>query len=376
MKFSISSKVLYTATSAVSKVISAKNSISILNSFLFDVKDGFLTITASDNENVITSRLELGDSDGEGRFCVDARRVVELLKELPDTGMQFEIDEESWAIKIVCANGVFDLVAVDGREYPDRELINTDDNTVRFTVPTSMILDGIESTHFAVGTDEMRPQMMGILWDIKEDGIIFVATDTRKLVKYESKVAAPGFERRIIMPVKPVQLIKNTFDRDEDVDIVITDNAVQLSNARYTLSCQFIKGNFPPYERVIPKDNPYKVTVDRQQFVNAVRRVGVFVDPSHGLVKCRLNDGVIVMRSQDNNYCSKAEERVVCEYDGQDMVIGFSAPYLIEVASTIPGETMEIKLADPSRPGVFLPTEQAENTELLMLLMPMTVVDF
>lgn len=378
MKFTVSSKLLYNTASAVSKVIGSKNPLTILNNFLFEVDETILKISASDNENVLTATLEISDCEDSGRFCVDARRLVDLLKELPDSGLEFRVDTETYAIQVECANGEFDFVGLNGDEYPSFAQVSGDasDDTKQFTTAASVLLDGIDNTLFAVGTDELRPQMMGILWDIEPDKITFAATDTRKLVRYIDRNIEPGVTGHFIFPVKPINIFKNIFSADEEVNVLLTSNAARFSNERFALQCQYIKGNFPNYNAVIPKNNPYVLTIDRRQFVNAVRRVAVFVEPGHGLVKCRLSADCITMKVQDNNYCAKAIEQIKCEYEGQEMVIGFSAPYLIDVASTLPGEQMVIQLADPSRPGVFLPAEQPENTDLVMLLMPMTVQEF
>jgi len=376
MKFSVSSKLLYSTTSAVSKIIGSKNALSILNNFLFEVNGTVLRISASDNENILSAEIEIFDSEDSCRFCVDARRLVDLLKELPDSGLTFTVDDSTWAIQMECANGTFDFVGINGDEYPTFASVAESEQTKHFVTPASTLIDGFENTLFAVGTDDLRPQMMGILLDIEPDSITFAATDTRKLVRFIDNNVQPGVNGRFIIPVKPVNVFKNIFSREDEVDILLTDNAARFAVANYVLQCQFIKGNFPNYNAVIPKNNPYELRTDRQQFVNALRRVAVFVEPGHGLVKCKLSSDLITMKVQDNNYCSKAIELIAAEYTGPEMIIGFSAPYLIDVSSTLPGEQIVIKLADPSRPGVFLPAEQAEGTDLVMLLMPMTVTDF
>lgn len=376
MKFNVSSKALYSATSAVSKVINSKNAMTILNNFLFSLTDNTLSITASDLENTLTASVDVSDVDGEGTFCVDARRVVDLLKELPDMGVTFNINEDTLAIEILYPGGTFNFVGLSGNEYPRNREENPDGLRAEFDIPSEMIVKGIDNTIFAVGTDDLRPQMMGILWDIKPEGITFVATDTRKLVKYHNTMSAPGKECSFIMPVKPATILKNIVAKDEMVHAVIEPKSATISTSRFTFNCRFIKGNFPDYNRVIPTNNPYVLTVDRVSLLNAVKRVGVFVDPGHGLVKFKITPTEMVMKAQDNNFCTSAREALPCDFTGQEMVIGFSAPYLIEIISTLSTSDMVIKLSDPSRPGVFLPQEDAKDSELLMLLMPMTVQEF
>lgn len=376
MKFNVSSKALYSATSAVSKVINSKNAMTILNNFLFVLNETTLSITASDLENTLTATVEVSGVDGEGSFCVDARRMVDLLKELPDMGITFCIDDSTLAIEIEYPGGTFNFVGLNGNEYPHNREENPEGVSIAFDMPSEMIVKGIDNTIFAVGNDDLRPQMMGILWDIDNDGITFVSTDTRKLVKYRNTMVAPGVECSFIMPVKPATILKNIVAKDETVHAVIEPKSATITAGRYTFNCRFIKGNFPDYNRVIPQNSPYVLTVDRSTLLNAVKRVGVFVDPGHGLIKFRITPTELTMKAQDNNFCTSARESLPCDFTGDNMVIGFSAPYLIEIINTLSTTDIMIKLSDPSRPGVFLPSEDDEHSELLMLLMPMTVQEF
>ena len=189
-------------------------------------------------------------------------------------------------------------------------------------------------------------------------------------------MAAPGIECSCIIPLKPATIVKNILAKEETVKIHIEPKSATFQTDHFTFNCRFIKGNFPDYNRVIPQNNPYILTIDRMSLLTAVKRVGVFVDPGHGLVKFKLNPTQIMMKAQDNNFCTEARETLQCDFTGSEMIIGFSAPYLIEIISTISTDDIVIKLSDPSRPGVFVPQEDSADSELLMLLMPMTVQDF
>lgn len=376
MKFNVPSKTLYNYVSSVSKVINSKNALAILNNFLFVLEDNTLTITASDLENRLTARVPVMEAEGCGSFCIDARRLVDLLKEMPDQGITFDINDNNLAVEITYPSGNYSLIALNGNEYPSIKTEDEDSEKLEFTCPTEQIIKGIDNTLFAVGNDDLRPQMMGILWDIKPDAITFVATDTRKLVKYRNELSAPGVEGSCIIPIKPATVIKNVFAKEQEVKITIEPKSATFESPSFTFNCRFIKGVFPDYNRVIPANNPYTLTIDRHSFLNAVRRVGVFVDPGHGLVKFKLTPDKVIMKAQDNNYLTSAWESVPCDFTGSEMIIGFSAPYLIEIFNTLSTNDIVIKLSDPSRPGVFLPAENDNDGELLMLLMPMTVSEF
>lgn len=376
MKFQIHSKTLYNALSTVSKVINSKNAMTILNNFLFEVDGSWVTITASDLENILTARVKIENFEGEsGKFCVDARRCVELFKELPELNVDFIVDS-NLAITIEYPGDKFNFVGINGNEYPTPKQEVQEMEPLTFECPVEQLVAGIDNTLFAVGSDDLRPQMMGILFDIKPDYITFVATDTRKLVRYTNSISGPGVTASCIIPVKPATIIKNAFAKEEKVKVTLDAKSATIESETFTFNCRFIKGVYPDYNRVIPVNNPYSLTIDRHSMLNALRRVGVFVDPGHGLVKFRITPENIEMKAQDNNFCTSGRVELPCSFTGNEMIIGFSAPYLIEICNTLTTDNIVIKLCDPSRPGVFVPEENAEGSDLLMLLMPMTVSSF
>ena len=372
MKFNVSSKTLYTFASSVSKIISSRNALQILSNFLVELDGDTLTVTASDMENSLVGRLSVTEAEGNGSFCLDARRIVELLKEMPDQGITFDINDQNMEVLITYTNGHYNTVALSGFEYPEhRKAAATD--TVTFDCSSEQIIKGIENTLFAVSTEEIRPQMMGILWDVKPDSIVFVATDTRKLVKYVDGTIHPATECSFILPVKGAQVIKNVFAKEDSVRITVTPVSAIFESATFTFDCRLIKGTFPDYNRVIPVSNPYVFTADRVSFLNAVRRVAVFGDGGGGLVKFNFNTSEVILRASDNSLGTSGEERVACDYNGQPINMGFGSQYLVEILSTFSSSDIVIKLADPSRPALFLPGESAPDTELVMILMPMNI---
>lgn len=373
MKFNVPSKALYSFVSSVSKVINSKNAITALNNFYFDLSDGMLEIKASDTENTLIGRILVTEVEGEGSFCIDARRMVEMLKEMPDQGITFEIDDTSLEVTVKYANGFYNTVAIPGNEYPVVDIYDENEECIKFTAPIKEVIAGIDRTLFAVSSDDMRPQMTGILWDIKPDRIIFVATDTRKLVRYTNTLITPESEGSFILPYKPASVIRTVFAGEEPLHVRVTNKSVQFATNDYTFDCRLIKGNYPDYNRVIPARNPYTMTVERAAFLTAVRRVNAFVDANNGRITFNISSDKIVMRAQDSSYNTSGEESVPCTFDGGDMTIAFSGPFLIEILQTLPTDDIEIHLADQSRTAVFVPSENVPGTDLLILLMPMHI---
>ncbi len=376
MKFTLPSKSFYNVASGVSKVINSKNALSVLNNFHMEIADNNLTITGSDVENALIGTLPLTECEGEGNFCLDARRLVDLLKELPDQPIKFDVNDETMEVHIECDNGKFDLVATPGDQYPQYKEEEDAGEPVTFSMCAEHLLKGIDNTIFAVGDDEFHPQMMGILLDILPDSITFVATDTRKLVRYIDSNIQAGITAKRILPFKPAQIIKSVFDPADDLELTLTTKSATIKSSVYVFNCRFIKGNFPPYDRVIPQNNSYEMRIDRVRFLNAVRRVGVFVDSGFAMEKLKITNDRIYIKADDPSMQTRGVESLDCQYAGSELVIGFCATFLIETCNALSTEEIVIKLSDPSRPGVFCPSENEANTDLLMLLMPMNVSEF
>lgn len=371
MKFNVPSKSLLGFTSAVSKVISSKTSLPILNNFLFALEGDMLIVKASDMENALVGRLPVTEAEGSGKFCLDAKRLVDLLKEMPDQGITFEIDEYNYEVKITYPNGKFNTVAINGVEYPSAEG-EKEEPLLEFTLPVEVALKGIENTLFAVGSDDLRPQMKGILWDVKPEKVIFVSTDTRKLVRYTNQKVAPGVEGSFILPQKPATVFKNVFSDEKEVKIEVTAKSLRFTSDRFTFDCRLIIGSFPDYNKVI-RENPYALTVDRLGFINAIKRVGAFGNEGNGLMRFILSQDHMIMRASDSGFGSSGEEKVPCTYTGSDLTIGFSALYLLEIFTTITTREIVMYLADPGRPALCVPAENDPDSDMLVLLMPMNI---
>lgn len=376
MKFSVPCKAFYSAVSAVSKVINPKNALAILDNFLLELKGDTLTVTGSDVDNSLTARVNVGDYDGELSFCVGARRLVELLKELPDQGITIHVDETSYEVEIEYSGGKYNLTAIRGEEYPAYRIEDDAEVPKSFTVMSDVLLKGLEYTTFAVGDDDYRPMMKGVFFDIMEDKIVFVATDTHKLVRYTDERVRPGVTTSCIVPLKPATIMRSIFPKGTELSVVMTRKNAVLESQSFTFKCSFLNGRFPDYNRVIPRESPFRLIVDRMAMYNAVRRVGVFVDPGFGLEKFKITPDKLLIKSDDTNMCTCARETVPCTFNGPETVIGFSAPFITEFMNTLPTEEVYIDLSDPSRAGVFHPSENDPDTDLVMLLMPMNVDKF
>ena len=374
MRFNVSGKALQTQLQAVSKVISSKNAMSILDNFLFRIEGETLHIIGSDQENVMEATVEIMDVEGEGEIAVLAKRLLEIVKEISNQPLKFYINETTKEIDITFQNGHFNFTGIDAAEYPRRKPQEEDQVTMR--LPGSIVVDGIEGTLFAASTDMIRPIMTGIYWDIEPAKITFVSSDTHKLVRYEINSVAPGLTDNFILPAKPAGILKNLINKEEgEVEIIKDEKSATFNFGTYSLSTRLIKGKYPDYKRVLPQGSPFQLIVNRESLLNAVRRVALFASKASQLVKFNISMTQILMGAQDLDYATSAEERVECDYKGNDMTIGFNSEYMLEVLANIKGDDVKIELSDPARPGLFSPLEQQEGEDVVMLQMPMQVIE-
>lgn len=243
-------------------------------------------------------------------------------------------------------------MGINADEFPKGDAADAD--AMVLTIPSSVILKGIEKTIYAVSTETIRPMMTGIYWDIHEGDITFVASDTHKLVRYINMEVNPGIERGFIMPAKPANILKGILGKEEsDVVMTLGSKGAKFEFGAYSLTCRFIKGNYPNYNRVIPTSNPFTLTIDREAFLNAMRRVAIFASKASNLVKMEVNQSGVKLAAQDLDYGTSAREQIMCEYQGNDMVIGFNAQFTVEILSNLGGESVVVQLSDPARPGIL-----------------------
>ena len=371
MKFSIPSKSLLSQLSLVSKVVNSKNSISILDNFLFELVGEQLVITGSDSETTLSTRVAVVDSEGEGKIAVNVKKLLDLLKELPDQPLLFEIEDSTYEIVITYQNGQYNFVGIDGNEFPQRSSMDVAAKT--YSISVKEILAGIDHTLFASGADELHPIMMSVYWNISPENVVFVATDTHKLVRYTNNRIQTGVEDSFILPTKPANILKSVLGKEEGEVTVTTDaKGAVFESSSFTLSCRFVNGRYPNYNSVIPQNNPFKLVVDRVSLLNAIRRVSVFANAS-GLVMFQLKENEIYMKAEDREFSTMAEERMSCDYQGEEMLIGFNNSRMLDVLNNISADTVTVNLSGPARAGVFLPDVQEEGEEMLVLLMPMMV---
>ncbi len=374
MKFVISSAELSAHLQTISRVLNSKNTLPILDCFLFDVHGDELSVTVSDGETVMTTSVPLAEKDGDGRIAITARTLLEALREGADQPLTFNVDETTMAVKVEYQNGEYSLIGQNADMFP--EMADMGEGVTTVEMDSTVLLTGINRTFFAIADDELRPVMNGICFDITTENITMVASDGHKLVRNRTFAAHGSGNATFILPKKPAGLLKNILAKDGGtVSLTFDDRNAVIEVDGYKLRCRLIEGRYPNYNSVIPQDNPYRVTVDRQILIGALRRVSIFSSQASSLIKLVLEQDKLMLSAQDIDFSTSAKESVGCQYDGANLKIGFKATFFIDMLTNITSDEIVIELADPSRAGVIVPTNQEEDEELLMLLMPMMLND-
>ncbi|MBP1539056.1 MAG: DNA polymerase III subunit beta [Prevotella sp.] len=374
MRFTLSSSALNSRLQTLAKVISSKNTMPILECFMFEVKGGILNITASDSENVMRSSMNLDEYDGDGRFAVPNRTILDAVKELPEQPLTFNVDSATNQIVISYQNGVYNFMFQNADEYPVTQGVSDGASVV--TIGSSILSDNINRSIFATAIDELRPVMNGIYFDLTPESLAIVASDGHKLVRNRNFNVKSETPASFILPKKPATLLKNVLAKDDsDVVIKFDDRRAEISFADGKLVCRLIEGRYPNYNSVIPKNNPNQLTIDRKAMLSALRRVMPFASESSELIRLHLESGKLELSSEDIDFATSAKETLTCEYNGQNMNIGFKGSSLSDILSNLEGDEITMELADPSRAGIILPAEKQENEDVLMLIMPILLND-
>lgn len=374
MKFVVSSTELLSHLNAISKVISSKNTLPILDNYLFQLEDNRLTITASDLESTLITSLDLDNTEGTGDVAVPAKLLNDTLKEFPEQPLTFQINQETSAIDIYSENGKFSIVGQNGEDFPELPVLK-DEATATIDVNHDVLLNGITKTLFATADDELRPVMNGIFVELGNDDLTFVASDAHKLVRYKRSDAKAEVESSFILPKKPAALLKNLLPKEEfDVKLQFDDKNAFFTLSNYKLICRLVEGNYPSYNSVIPTNNSNKMIVDRLELYNTIKRVSVFANQASNLIKMHIDDNQLVVSAQDVDFSISAVERLKCQYEGDEIEIGFKSTFLLEILSNLSSSDVKVELSDPTRAGLLLPAEKDfDEEDVLMLLMPMMI---
>ena len=366
MKFIVSSSQLLKQLQVLGGVINSNNTLPILDNFLFEVSENQLKVSASDLETTMSAVVTI-ESDSSGSIAISARLLLDTLKTFPDQPLTFKTEGDS-IIEISSDQGKYDMAYFGGDEFPKSVSLPSPSKTI---IPSNILATAISKTIFAAGNDDLRPVMSGVFFQFSSQNLTFVATDAHKLVKYTRTDVTADKTAEFIMPKKPLNLLKGVLSGEEDVTIEYNDANAKFTFENFVLICRLIDGKYPNYEAVIPKENPNKLTVDRASFQNSVRRVSIFSSKTTHQIRLKMAGTELNISAEDIDFSNKADERLNCDYQGDDMQIGFNSLFLSEMLSNLNSNEVLIEMSLPNRAGILTPIDGTdEGEQITMLVMP------
>lgn len=366
MNFVISSATLLKHLQGISGVLSTSNTLPILDNFLFEIEDGRLTVSASDLETTMRTSLDV-EAKEEGKIAIPAKLLLDVLKNLPDQPCTFLISDDTYSVEIAYDNGKSKMVGFDGEDFPRTPAL---EKSSSIRISGSIVANAINKTLFATGVDDLRPVMSGVFCQFSPESITFVATDAHKLVRYTRTDSQADGSSAFILPKKPLNLLKGNLKGEEEVKLEYNDSNAVFTFNDTVLICRLIDGKYPNYEAVIPKENPNVLTIDRLQFLSSIKRVSIFANKTTHQIKLKLAGAELSLSAEDIDFANEANERLTCNYSGEDMEIGFNSRFLMEMLNNIDSNEVRLEMSEPSRAGLLIPADMAEDEDILMLVMP------
>lgn len=367
MKFIVNSSILLKELQQLNGIISSNNTLPILDNFLFSISKNSMSITASDLETTMISNIAV-ESENEGEITIPSRILVDTLKTFSNQPLTFLIDTDNYGIEITSETGHYKLAGQNAEEFPKTPNLSSSSAAI---INGHILLNAINKTLFASGNDELRPVMSGIFCELSNNEIVFVATDAHKLVKHKRSNISLDNSASFIIPKKPLNILKNNINEESDVKLEFNDTNALFSFNNVTIICRLIDGKYPNYEAVIPKENPNKLTIKTSDLLNSIKRVSIYANKTTHQIRLKLAGSQIHITSEDIDFANKADERLSCEYEGEDMEIGFNARFVIDMLNNIGANKILIEMSAPNRAGIILPLDgQEEGEETLMLVMP------
>lgn len=373
MKFSVQSGELLSRLQTMGKVIDEKSTLPALSNFLFSIQGGQLVLTAANAEMRMTSAIDISNLEGQdGRVCIPGAKLTDYIKYLPDQPVTFSIPQDSLALEISSLSGKSDQVCIAADDYPEEKVDEQEVRTIKMS--EEALLSGISSTIFATANDDLHPVMNGIFFDIEPGKVSFVATDTHKMARYiRSDIETGDQTASFVLNKKPANVLRGILDKGVDpVTISFGARNVTFETLVYRYTCRLTEGQFPQYRSVIPANNDCRIVVNRTDLIKAMNRVSVYVDASR-LIKCELFSNSMNISTQDLDFSCSANESLPCEYEGREMTVGFGGQHLGEALANIASQDVEIKLSDPSRPGLISPVGDGGVGDMLIVIMPMRI---
>ena len=366
MKFIVSSSVLLKNLQHINGVVATNPIVPILENFLFRIEDGNLTVTASDLQTTMTTQIPVEASES-GAIAIPAKLLLDTLRSLPEQPVTFNIDINTFGTEILTDNGRYKLSGENPIDFPKLPTV-TKNLSVEMT--SDILLSAINNTVFATSTDDLRPAMTGVLLQLNDDTATFVATDGHRLIRYRRTDLGASGSTSIIIPRKALQLLKASLPEGVPVTAEFSQSNASFTFGPTQLICRLIDERFPDYENAIPTNNPNVMTIGRTDLLNSLKRIMIYANRTTHQIRLALKTNSLTISAEDLDYANEANEKLLCDYDGEAMEIGFNAKLMAEVLSNLSAKMISLEMSAPNRAGLLIPADKEEHEDILMLVMP------
>jgi DNA polymerase III subunit beta len=365
MQFIVNSKNLERLLGKVIPAIPSRTPMPVLENFLFEIKEGLLTVYATDLEISLMSSINV-DSSEDIKIVIPAKLLYDIIKALKDTQLKIEAEKNS-KLKITADNGVYYIGYSPAEDFP---AIPTVSKTRELVMKGTELKKALDQTSFAMSREDMRPAMTGTLLEFSEEGLRFVTTDGHRLVKLINKAVVVEQDEQYIIPERAISVLSKILDQNE-VKIDLSKTHVSFHFEDMEFISRLIGEKYPAYNSVIPMENENMLKVKTDELHSAIKRMTLFSSSNSKQVKFSLKgDNSLEVSAEDIDHGSSAKENIFCDYKGEPMNIGFNTQYVNEILSHLNEEEIIFKLHSPTKACIIEPVENSENEDLMLLLMP------
>lgn len=371
MKFTAVSSDLHKALSKIISVVPSKSTLPVLENVLFELTGNDLRLTASDLEISMTVSMQV-EGDSDGKVAVPAKKLNETLRALATRDMAFTADDGSNRITIKTDQGEYKMAGESASNFPEAEAVQEE---FSLQLDPDLLRGIIARTVYAVSTDDLRPSMMGVLFQWKGEEFYAVATDGHRLVriKHAGIIAEANTEgnRDVIIPAKALNIVSKSLN-DGDVSVVFGRTNIRFTFGEMSLLSRIIDERYPNYESVIPLDNDKQLTVNRLALISAVQRCSIFSNAITNQIRFSVSKEELRVSAEDVDFGGEAKEAVPGSFSADDdLEIGFNARYVTEALQHLSSDEVDFYFSAPTRAGLIQPKEQKDDLEILMLVMPL-----
>jgi DNA polymerase-3 subunit beta len=370
MRFTISREKLQEGLGAVTASIPAKTTLPVLANILVETTEKGIRLSGTDLDIAVSTEVA-ADVETMGAITIPAKKLSEIARELPPSLVRIAAVGEQ-RITLDCGRSHFKVLGLPRDEFPSFPKIRFEES---WRIRSGDLQKLISHTSFAVSTEESRPILNGVLWELKPESMRMVATNGHRLAKMEIPIKSSGAPAAdLIIPPKALEQIRRLFPADEELEIARGDNHLGFRSPFTSVFTRLIEGPYPPYDQVIPKDNDRVAIIDKIALTSALKRMSVIASDQTHRIRLSFNSGMLRFSVQTPDL-GEATDELAMRYSGDQLDIGFNANYLLEILRYIPTEEVKLTFKAPERAATVEPEGWNDPATYLCLVMPLRLVD-